>query len=483
MNARHETRSARRSLYVLGVAAGIAASILYVVVGLSSGLQMFGDGSIFSYAVAAQDAWSFHWHNIPGRVFTYIFAYIPAETFVALTGNAHGSIFIYGLLFFSAPLLGLLLTLAADRTTGRVIFAYACFSTACLCPLVFGAPTEIWMAHTVFWPALAVCLCAPNNLRGTAAVFAGLLSLVFTHEGAIVFATVILFALCLHGWCSAVFIRALTAFLAAMTIWLAVKLTIRPDDYISGVLAAAAYKFIDIRNLGEPAFRVLLAALAGYGVTVVLLRRVQPARAEVFAAMVCAAALAVYWVWFDRSLLAEARYNLRTVLLIATPVLGVLATGHAMSEEARRKSPVPFLAFVAAKLESNLDARMIAGAILLTMLVHVVETSKFVWTWMGYKAAVRALATGTDSDPGLGDPQFVSSQRISANLNRLAWNSTTPYLSVLLAPGFAPTRLVVDPSTGYFWLSCKTATTSEQTSVAIPAIGRRLVRLHACLHR
>ena len=120
---------------------------------------------------------------------------------------------------------------------------------------------------------------------------------------------------------------------------------------------------------------------------------------------------------------------------------------------------------------------------LLTMLVHAVETAKFVAAWMDYKAAVRALATGTDSDPALGNSLFVSSRRIGAGLNRLAWNSTTPYLSVLVAPGLKPTRLVVDPDAGYFWLSCKTATQSEQTSTAIPAAARRLIRIHACLHR
>ena len=175
---------------------------------------MFGDGSIFSYAVAAQSAWSFHWHNISGRLFTYVFAYVPAEAYVALTKSAGGGIFIYGLLFFSAPLLGLLMTLAADRTSGRVIFGYACLSTACLCPLVYGFPTEMWMAHAVFWPTLAVALCAPTNLRGAAAVFVGLLALVFTHEGAIVLSTAILFALFLRGWRDIVFVRAAGAFLS-----------------------------------------------------------------------------------------------------------------------------------------------------------------------------------------------------------------------------------------------------------------------------
>jgi hypothetical protein len=483
MNAEVETRSSHRSLRVLMIAAGISTSILYVIVGLISELQMFGDGSIFSYAVAAEDAWSFHWHNISGRMFTYVFAYIPAEAYVALTKNAKGGIVVYGLLFFSAPMLGLLATLAADRTTSRVIFLYACLSTACLCPLVFGAPTEMWMAHTVFWPALAVCLCAPTNPRGAAVVFVALLALLFTHEGAIVLSAAILFALFLRGWRDVIFVRALGAFFVVMTIWLIVKITIRPDDYIAGVLAAAAYKFIDIGNLAEPAFVLLLTALAGYGIAAALLRWVNPARAHVYAAFACAAALAVYWVWFDRSLLTEARYNLRTVLLIATPVLGVLAAVHAMHEEGRRKSPLPLLALLAGTVEKGLNPRMISGAILLTMLVFAVETTKFVWTWMDYKAAVRALATSTDSDPALGDPLFVSSRRIGSGLNRLAWDSTTPYLSVLVAPQLNPTRLVVDPDADYFWLSCKTATRSEQTSTAIPAAGRRLVRLHACLHR
>lgn len=483
MNTNVDTRSARRSLRILAIAAGIGTSILFVVVGLIAELQMFGDGSIFSYAVAAQDAWSFHWHNISGRLFCYVFAYVPAEATVALTGSAKGGIFVYGLLLFSAPLLGLLVTVAADRTSGRVIFRYACLSTACFCPLVFGAPTEMWMAHALFWPVLAVCLCAPANPRGMTAVLVGLLALVFTHEGAVVLAAAILFAVFLRGGRDAVFGRALGAFVAAMTVWLIVKITIRPDDYIAGVLAAAAYKFIDIRNLAEPAFLLLLAALAGYGIAVVLLRRLSPAKAQFYAACACAAALAVYWVLFDRSLLAEARYNLRIVLLIATPVFGLLAAVQAMHKDGRRKSPFPFLAQVAGAVEKSLNPRLIFGAILLTMLVHAVETSKFVRAWIDYKAAVRTLATGTGTDPGLGNPLFVSARRLGADLNRPAWNSTTPYLSVLVAPGLAPTRLVVDPNTGYFWLSCETATSSEQTSTAIPAEGRRLIRLYACLHR
>ena len=483
MTAESEIQPARRFLRVLVVAAGIGSSIIFVVAGVPFKLQMFGDGSIFSYAVAAQSGWSFHWHNISGRLFTYVFAYILPEAYVAVTENARSGIFIYGLLFFSAPLLGLIATLLADRTSGRVIFGYACLSTACLCPLVYGAPTEMWMAHAIFWPTLAGGLYAPPNLGGAAAVFVGLLALVFTHEGAIVLSVAILFALFLRGWRDTIFVRAAAAFLIVMIIWLVVKMTERPDDYIVGVLAAAAYKFIDIRNLAQPAVLSLLAALIGYAIMLVPFRRMNPARVPAYAAAICTAALVVYWAWFDKSILAEARYDLRTALLIATPVLGVLAAVHAMDDESRRNSVFPFLAHWADAIDKSVNQRMIAAALLLTMLVYAVETTKFVGAWIDYEAALRALATGTASDPVLGDPLFVSSQRIGAGLNRLAWDSTTPFLSVLVAPGLKPMRLVVDPDADYFWLSCKTGADSERTSTAIPAASRYLIRVHACLHR
>jgi hypothetical protein len=54
------------------------------------------------------------------------------------------------------------------------------------------------------------------------------------------------------------------------------------------------------------------------------------------------------------------------------------------------------------------------------MLVHAVETAKFVAAWTDYKAAVSALAMGTASDPRLGDARFVSSDQIDANLNRVS---------------------------------------------------------------
>jgi hypothetical protein len=472
-----------RRLRAFAIAAGLGASILFIVAGVLTRLEMFGDGSIFSYAVAAREAWAFHWHNISGRLFTYLYAYVVPEQIVALTGSARAGIAAYGALFLSAPLFGLLATLAADRSPSRAYFIYACVSTAVLCPFVYGAPTEMWMAQALFWPALSLCIFAPRDWRGALSVFAVLLALVFTHEGAIVLALSILFAVVLRGWRDPRFVRALIAFGIAMPIWATVKLTIQPDIYIASVIHDAAFKFIDVRNLAQPAFLTILAALGAYALVIASFDALGIGRPRLLAFAICIAALAVFWLWFDRWLLSEARYDLRTVLLVGIPILGVLAAMQDMSADEWDRSPLHFIGRWPKSVQRLANPTALTSALALILFVHVVETGKFVYDWTQYNAAIRALARGTESDPQLGSPLFVSSERIPADLNRLDWNSTVPFLSVLVVPDLAPARLVVDPSANYFWLSCRTARESEAASTAIPQQARRLIRLHACLHR
>jgi hypothetical protein len=510
-------RSDAALLRALVVVAGICSSALFVVIGLHYELEMYADGSLFSYAVAVQDAWAFHWHNIAGRLFVHLFSYVPAETYVALTRDARGGIAVYGFLFFAAQLFSLAATWAADRSKGRIIFGFACLSTACLCPLVFGFPTEMWMAHALFWPALAVCHYARAGLAGIALVFAVLLALVFTHEGALIFAIAIVCTLLLRGSRDAAFRRAAGVFLVVVSIWALVKAALPPDDYTGTALRTAVLHAFDITILTGDLMLLLLGTLASYGFVFLLLRRLTPASAHVCACAMVAVALAVYWLWFDHALHAENRYYLRTVIVLATPVLGALAALFALDAEGRRKLPVPiaprvleqddfssnrhpalsrclsmsffakpvttFAGHAVAVLTGDVMARAITGAFLLVMLMHAVETAKFVTAWTSYQDEVRRLATGTASDPALGDPRFVSSERISTGGNRLGWSSTTHFLSVLVAPQLAPARLVVDPQGYYFWLSCKIATANEAADRAVPVESRRLVRAHACLHR
>ena len=164
-------RSQLQRLRIAAIVIGVGWAAAFAILALHFDLQTYGDGAMFSYAVAVRDAWAFHFHNISGRLFVYLFAVAPSEAYVGLTGDARGGIALYGLLFFAAPLLGLALTYAADHSRERIIFTAACLSTACLCPLVFGFPTEMWVAHALYWPALALCHFARRDWKGNAAVF------------------------------------------------------------------------------------------------------------------------------------------------------------------------------------------------------------------------------------------------------------------------------------------------------------------------
>jgi hypothetical protein len=473
----------RGRLRSFAVGAGLACAVLFIAVGVGFGLQMYADGSIFSYAVAVQDVWAFHWHNIAVRLIVFLVAMWPAELFVGLTGNARGGIVLYGLLFFSAQLVGLALTYALDRSRGRVVFGFACASTACLCPLVFGFPTEMWMAHAAFWPALAAAHDVRRGPGRLAAIILLFVVLVLTHPGAVIFGVAIIVTLALRGFRDAAFLRGTAAFIAAMAVWLIVKYALPPGAYFASIMDRAALDFIDVPSLIGPLLWLLAAALAGYGVLFAGLRRLHFSNAHLSAAALVAIGLAAYWLGFDDSLHASGRYQWRTVLLIGVPIFGGFAAAYALAAAGQLKLPVPLLPQVMRALASDTAVKFFAGALALVLLVHAVETAKFVRAWSGYKVAVRTLAMGEGSDPQLGDVRFVSSARIPADLNRLSWFSTTQYLAVLLAPDFAPHRLVVDPHNAYFWLSCGLATANAKADRAIPAPSRELIREYSCQHR
>jgi hypothetical protein len=464
--------------FVVGVA--LCWSVAFVVVALCYRLELYADGAMFSYAVAVQDVWAFHWHNISGRLTVFLLSLWPAEIYVGLSGNPGAGIMVYGLLFYLAPLAGLIGTFAADRSHRRIIFVYACASTALLCPLVFGFPTEMWMAHALFWPALAVSHYANRTIAGTALVFVLMLLLAFAHEGALVLATAIVATLGLRGWRDASFLRAAAVLAVVAALAAASKFVLPADEYYAGVLMRAALHFFDLTIFQVGVVMLLSAVLAGYAISFLLLSRLTR-RAWLYAAGIVIVALSIYWLWFDHRMLASNRYYLRTALVIVTPVFGALAAWSAMSGDGRLAFalPGPERAMTAARSRA---AGPLAALFMILTLVHVIETAKFVTAWNHYRAAVASLATGDASDPALGDPHFVSTERIAADLKPLSWFSTTPYLSVLVA-GFMPNRLVIDPAGNYFWLSCATATANAQAARAVPQSTRDLVRIYSCLHR
>jgi hypothetical protein len=339
----------------------------------------------------------------------------------------------------------------------------------------------MWIAHAVFWPTLAVCHYAKRTVVGTALVFVMMLILAFTHEGALVLAFALVAMLAPRGLRDVSFLRAAAALVVVLVLAVAVKIVVPPDEYYAGVLVRAARHFFDLAIFQASIVLLLFATLAGYVVIFLMLSRPAPRRAHLYAAVIVMSVLAVYWLWLDHTIHASSRYYLRTALVIVTPVFGALATLGADHEGGRLALPLPGLEWAMTAVR-NRGAQPLAAAFMLLTLVHVIETGKFVAAWVDYRAAVTALAISDQSDPALGNPRFVSSERIDSYLNRLSWFSTTPYLSVIVA-NFMPKRLVVDPNGNYFWLSCTTATANAKAARAASAHGRDLLSVYSCLHR
>ena len=191
--------------------------------------------------------------------------------------------------------------------------------------------------------------------------------------------------------------------------------------------------------------------------------------------------LTVYWLRFDHSLHADGRYYLRTALVLAMPLLGGFAVISAMIREGIELGGVTRWWHGPISLRGR-SLCALASILIVVTLIHLVETKKFVASWVDYRDAVAALAISAQSDPMLGDPRFVSAERIRPALAALSWFSTVPYLSIILS-NFAPNRLVIDPAGNYFWLSCETATKSRDASLAVSQQTRELVRVYSCLHR
>src|SRR5262245_59217736 len=408
----------------LVVAAGLGWSLAFVIVALIYQLQLYADGAMFSYAVAVQDVWAFHWHNIANRITVFFLALWPAEAFVGLTGRPNGGIVVYGFLFNVAPLFGLGWTFIADRSRNHAIFVFACASTALLCPLVFGFPTEMWMAHALFWPTLALAHYAYRGALGSVVLSIAMAALVLSHAGGIVLAFVIVATLGLRGLRHPSFVRAAVALLVALTLWVIIKMAYPPDDYFADVLVRAGLKFFDPAIFQVNLVVLLIAVLAVYGLLFLALTRVMTADTALLAAIAATMiALLIYWLLFDQWVHASNRYYLRTLLVVITPVFGALSVFYALRADG---TPPEFFGLekVAVRLGCTTAIRIYIGAIVLVTAIHVVQTARFVTDWTAYKTAIRTFALGSASDPALGHPRFVSSQRISPELNRLSWFST-----------------------------------------------------------
>jgi hypothetical protein len=77
----------------------------------------------------------------------------------------------------------------------------------------------------------------------------------------------------------------------------------------------------------------LLAAIAVYLVMLGVIALWFPKRACLLALSALVALLCIYWLGFDQPVHANGHYYMRTALVVATPVAGIVATFAAMNRE------------------------------------------------------------------------------------------------------------------------------------------------------
>jgi len=419
---------------ILGLAC--AWCLAFPLLGVWAQLNLFADGALFSYGVAAGDGWAFHWRQIPVRAAAFAAAALPGELWGRFSGDPAAGVTLYAALHGLAPAIGLAVTWAIDRSA--MIRHWAALSTALLAPVVFGFPTELWITLAALWPAYALAWTPSGKARWLATAVA-LAVVVLSHEAGLIWAATLLAALACgpeRAWR-----RALVALIPGLLAWIALKLAVHPDPYVADVLRRNAWTLFDAARLASPLVLTIAAALAAWAA----LRRLGEGRAVV----IVAAALLVWWLWFEPPLHAWDRYYLRALLLVGAPLLILLAAWMPL-----RRIPL--------------------GALALVTLVHAGETARFVAAWRGYTAEVRALA----AQPGPpGDATTLPGHAA------LGWNSTTPFLSILLSPGYAPVRLVIDPTAGYVWFDCATAKANAAAPRALPARTRAMIRQYTCARR
>ncbi len=414
---------------------------VFLLAGLAAQLLLFADGGLFAYAVAAGDSWDFHFRQIPARAAAWAVTAGLGEAIGRLAGAPALGVAAYHAAFLALPALSLVATLRADRS-GQIL-PWAAASTALLLPLVFGFPTELWVAHAGFWPALALGWHA--GPLPWLAVALGITAL--SHEAGLLWAigAVALLALA-PGWRP--LRRGALALLPAMAAFALLKLLVRPDPYVAEVMGRVGAGFLAWR----PSFGHLLltfgAVLGGWALLAQVTR---------WAPWLVAAALLAWWASGGAPLHAEGRYYARTIVFLGAALLAFLAV-----LVARGWLPRP-----------RLDLR---PAFLLVALLHTGELARFTHGWLAHIQAVRALA----ATPGEGTATVAALPPASAPF---AWHSTVPFLSVMVSPGYAPARLVVDPASNYVWFGCAQAARNAAAPRALPEATRAMVSAYACAGR
>lgn len=460
----------------------------------------FADGSFFVLSILTADPWNFGWVSYPSRITAFVLTILPPFAVGRLTGDPTLAVGTYSAIMGALPLAGLLATRFLS-TPGAPWPALCAASTIVLAFNVAFFPTEMWLAHAMIWPLLAL---AARPGAPLAAISVLSLATAFVHEAAIPLVGLAL----VHGALAA---RrpALVAVLAAVVAAAIVVKGLAPiaNDEIARTVGQNALDFLSPGNVFT---NVVVSVLMAIGLWLALRVALRPASARgeiVIVAAVCLVAAVQSVVWPGPPHVLR-RYIARSLIFV-----GLAATlGAAIALQV-----LPGLASrIAAWRERHIQPLLAAAAVivLVSAFGHAAETARFLGHWQKLEQVLAgalplaeamprgmvaltphggqvvgtapwALPTGGTIDaPNLapdGAGPFGGGRPYSPGPGwAVAWHWALPLHSVAPAQAGGADFIVAVPAATFSPISCATMRALDRARTLVPPERLELLTGHIC---
>lgn len=342
------------------------AAVLPVIAVLHR-VTAFADGSFFVLSILTTDPWSFGWVSYPSRITAFVLTILPPFAIGRLTGDPGLAIATYSAIMGALPLAGLLATRFLS-TPGAPWPALCAASTIVLAFNVAFFPTEMWLAHAMIWPLVAL---ATRPGAPLAAISVLSLATAFVHEAAVPLVGLAL----VHG---ALASRrpALLAVLAVVIAAAILVKTLAPvvNDEIARTVGENALDFLSPGNFFT---NVVVSVLMALGLWAVMRMALRPTSAwgEIMIVMtVCLAAAIQLLIWPGPPHVLR-RYIARSLIFVGlATILGAAVALQVLPGLANR---------IATWRERHIQPLLAAAAviILVSAIGHAAETARFLGHW------------------------------------------------------------------------------------------------------
>jgi hypothetical protein len=449
----------------LALLAGQAMLCLGAVV---TRVMLHGDGSYFVFAIAAGEPWELKWRELATRASTYVFTVVPAEFLsnaFELSGEHIAA--VNGLTFYGVQWIQYLLVVLLAWRQFPHLLIYPILQYGLSTGLGFGFPSEILLAPGFFWICLFSLVRRPVPWALLCVSFAGL---VFSHELAIPSALLILaFNSRRRRWIGPTQGPSSTLFACFAVILLAIWLVIRLHGGGIGGDLNAIYVFDPRRVLNDPTLWLVVTAI----VTLGAISSARFAKNRHF-----------FWVMggtcFFLTVLASSSLNVaqgrydsaRTIIAACMAALGIIfvaSQSKLVCERDERDAPTTIF--------------VLKGGVIALLSINLAASMVFLYEWdRGFKAFSSVINAGPDT----GNIEIVSDEKARALLGsvgnrlneRMAYSWTWPYRSIVVAKGFRPSRMIVDPEAPL--VPCKTLSLHQPKASRIPQEVIDVVSGFAC---